>query len=263
MIDNQDPKVQFGRHAAEYATSRTHSRGPSLGMLTEWARPRSTDAVLDIATGAGFAALALAPQAGLVVATDITPEMIGQARQLAASRGLRGVRFAFSAAEHLAFHDESFDIVTCRSAAHHFLDVPAFVADVRRLCKPGGRMLLIDSTSPEDEALSRLMDDWERRRDPSHMHNHSPSEWQALLKRLGFHVLRTAIVRSEMEFGDWARRSGTPAEVAAALRREFETAPPEAAAAFGIKPAGDLLHFSWGSVVIEARKPSRSEQKPL
>ena len=261
MKGSKDPRAQFGRHAAQYATSRSHGGGASLAMLTEWARPRFMDFVLDIATGAGFAAFALAPQAEVVVATDITPEMLAQARQLAESRGLRDVRFAFSSAEHLAFHNDSFDIVTCRAAAHHFVDVPTFLAEAHRVCKEGGRMLLIDTTAPEDEALSCLMNDWERRRDPSHIHNYSPSQWRALLCRQGFKVLRMAMVKTELEFSDWVRRSGTPPEEVAVLRREFETASPKAAAAFAIRLVGDALPFSWDTAVIEARRLSRGAQE--
>lgn len=255
MKGSKDPRVQFGRHAAQYARSVSHKGGASLALLAEWASLRSMDFVLDIATGAGFAAFAMAPQAGLVVATDITSEMLAQARQLAAERGLRNVCFALSAAERISFRNESFDVITCRSAAHHFLDVPRFLAEAHRVCKPGRRLLLIDSIAPEDDVLSRLMNNWERRRDPSHVHNYPSSQWRALLHQQGFAVNRMLVVKTELEFGDWVRRSGMQLEEAATLRREFDAASPAAAAAFAIRRAGDSLLFAWDAAVIEARKP--------
>ncbi len=160
-------------------------------------------------------------------------------------------------AVELPFADGSFDLVMAYAMVKHLDDEPfaRFLAEAHRVCKPGRRLLLIDSIAPEDDALSRLMNNWERRRDPSHVHNYSSSQWRALLHQQGFAVNRMLVVKTELEFGDWVRRSGTQLEEAAALRREFDAASPAAAAAFAIRRAGDSLLFAWDAAVIEARKP--------
>src|ERR1700733_9423816 len=120
---------RFGGFARSYATSRPHAKGGSLTRLVELLRPQPAWTALDIATGAGHVALALAAHVAHVVASDLTPQMLGVARGLAAERGLRNIAFADARAEALPFADGSFDAVTCRIAPHHFEDVRKFVTE--------------------------------------------------------------------------------------------------------------------------------------
>src|SRR5687768_7180718 len=78
---------QFGRFAANYATSAVHVAGPDLAaMLDAWPL-RGDEAVLDAGTGAGHTAFAFAPAVGRVVAVDLTEPMLDQARRLGAEIG--------------------------------------------------------------------------------------------------------------------------------------------------------------------------------
>lgn len=255
---SRNARRQFGRQAAHYAASITQSGGVSLDLVAAWADLRPTDVALDIATGAGFTAFVLAAKARFVLATDVTPEMLSQARHGAEQRGLRNVCFALSAAEQLPCPAAGFDVVTCRMAAHHFADVLRFTAEAYRVCRAGGQVLFVDTVAPEDRRLATLMNEIERRRDPSHVRNYAPSEWQALFEEQGFALDPWALVLTELEFDDWVRRSGTPPQEVAALRPLLETAAPDAAAAFHIRPEGRQLRFAWDTIVLAARKPAAS-----
>ena len=140
---------QFGAAAADYAASAVHASGPSLARLIAMVRPQPGWQVLDVATGAGHTALALAPLVDRVVASDITDEMLAQTAKLAAARQLRNIETAHAEAGELAFAEASFDLVTCRLAAHHFPDPTAFVAAVWRVLKPGGTFALVDNVGPD------------------------------------------------------------------------------------------------------------------
>ena len=111
---------QFGAAAADYAASAVHASGPSLGRLVALVDPQPDWHVLDVATGAGHTALTFAPLVARVVASDITGEMLAEATKLARARGLANVETAHAEAGSLPFPDASFDLVTCRLAAHHF-----------------------------------------------------------------------------------------------------------------------------------------------
>src|SRR5262249_6639698 len=111
---------RFGNFAATYATSRPHAKGNSLLRLAELGAPQARWIALDIATGAGHVALALALRLAHVVASDLTLEMLGVARGLARERGVSNISFAEMRAEALPFGDATFDLVTCRIAPHHF-----------------------------------------------------------------------------------------------------------------------------------------------
>jgi ubiquinone/menaquinone biosynthesis C-methylase UbiE len=98
---------RFGAFATTYATSRSHAKGGSLARLVELLAPQPTWKALDIATGAGHMALALAPHVANVIASDITPQMLAVARKLAAERNIRNISFADARAEALPFPDGS------------------------------------------------------------------------------------------------------------------------------------------------------------
>ncbi|WP_244500261.1 class I SAM-dependent methyltransferase [Methyloceanibacter superfactus] len=127
---------KFGEAAADYAASAVHATGPSLARLVELIETKPTWRVLDIATGAGHTALAFAPQVAKVTASDITPEMLQQARKLAKERGLNNVVAAQAQAGDLPFPDTSYHLVTCRLAAHHFPDPQSFVREARACSSP-------------------------------------------------------------------------------------------------------------------------------
>src|ERR1700691_9992 len=118
-------QTQFGAAAAAYGTSLVHGDASALRRVVELAEPQPKDSALDIATGAGHTALALAPHVARVIAYDLTREMILETRRNAAARGLANVYTQQGPAEKLPFRDASFDIVTVRQAPHHFADVRA------------------------------------------------------------------------------------------------------------------------------------------
>src|SRR6266481_6044978 len=158
---------RFGAFAATYATSRPHAKGGSLPRLVELAAPQSTWIALDVATGAGHVALALAPHLAHVVASDLTPQMLGVARGLARERGILNMSFAEMRAEALPFAASTFDLVSCRIAPHHFDDVGKFVAEAARVLRPGGVFGLVENISPDTsmmegdaDALSAAADEY-------------------------------------------------------------------------------------------------------
>ncbi len=143
---------QFGAHAAAYATSTVHAKGASLARLVDLVRPEKHWRALDIATGAGHTAAAFAPHIAHVIASDITAEMLAEARKLATSKGFANMETATADAQALPFPDAQFDLVTSRIAPHHFPDVGAFVREVHRVLRPGGTFALVDNIAPDAES---------------------------------------------------------------------------------------------------------------
>jgi protein-L-isoaspartate O-methyltransferase len=94
MADNRDlVKRQFGAHADRYVASVHHATGESLDRLVALVAPRPEWRALDVATGGGHTALALAPLVREVVATDLTPKMLKAAEEFLRSRGVTNARF--------------------------------------------------------------------------------------------------------------------------------------------------------------------------
>ncbi|MFQ5960706.1 MAG: class I SAM-dependent methyltransferase [Candidatus Methylomirabilales bacterium] len=245
---------QFGRQASCYAASRPHATGTSLGVMVDWAKPTPADRVLDVATGTGFTAFAFAQGSGEVVATDVTMKMIHETRRLAAEREVRNLRFLQAAAESLPLRDARFDIATCRIAPHHFVSVPAFLREIHRVLRPTGRLVLTDSSSPEESEPYTWHQETESLRDPTHLRNYTPSQWKSMIAEAGFTLEElTTSHRTELVFSDWVRTSGSPPDVVAALRRRFVESSPAVRDAFHIREVDGDFHFSWMLVILLAR----------
>jgi ubiquinone/menaquinone biosynthesis C-methylase UbiE len=253
--------AQFGAAAAAYTTSPVHSDPETLRQVVELAQPCATDRALDIATGAGHTALALAPRVAEVVAYDMTQPMLRETARNAAARGLANVVTQQGIAEAMPFADASFDIVTVRTAPHHFADVRAAIREMARVAKPGARIIIVDSTSPEDPALDRQWNHIEKLRDPSQVRNYTPSEWRSMLADAGLHVtfeeLSFALEKGgPMDFAAWVRRMNTPPAAVEELTRLFRDASPALVEALRIEIAADgAIFFSVPLITLAAVRP--------
>lgn len=243
-------KSQFGRQAPWYAVSGVHQDSEGLAALLRLASPSPEDRALDVATGTGFTALALAPRCRRVVAVDLTREMVAQAQRLQHTRGVPNIAFCLGDAETLPFQNATFDIVTCRVAAHHFPHLRNALGEMARVTRPGGRVILDDTCAPEAPELAELMNTWERRRDPSHVANHPPSRLKTLFEECGLSVDAAHNTVVPLQFTDWVRRAGVPAADVEDLRRSFAEASPAARAAFRIHAEGGDVRFAWDEIVI-------------
>ena len=249
-----DPKravqVQFGRQASWYTISSVHRDSHELAELLRLGAPGPEASVLDVATGTGFTALAFAANCRQVIGVDLTLEMVREARRLAEDRGVSNLILCLGDAEALPFLPDTFEVVTCRKAAHHFSNLPRTLAEMTRVLKRGGKVILDDTCAPEPPGLGAVMNEWERRRDPSHVANHPPSRLRAMLEDSGLRVEAASKTHVPLEFGDWVRRSGIPRADAEALRGSFLGASREARLAFRIRTEGDELHFAWDGIVL-------------
>ena len=142
--------------AAEYARTGLFATGDDLAWLTEAAALTGQERVLDLGTAAGHTALALAPKSALTVGLDPAPAMLRQARRLARERKIDNLELVASFADPVPFPDEVFDLVTCRLAAHHFPDLPGALYEVKRLLRPGGRLIVIDVIAPGRRCARRI-----------------------------------------------------------------------------------------------------------
>ena len=257
---------KFGEAAADYAASAVHAKGESLARLVALVAPKPSWRVLDVATGAGHTALAFAPHVAKVMASDITDQMLAEARKLAAERGLGNVKTARAKAEDLPFPDMSFDLVTCRLAAHHFDNPRAFVAEAFRVLMPGGVLAIVDNISPDEPILPELADgearrqlaraynEYEKLRDPSHGRCLGLAEWTALLGDAGFAVAHSENIDQTIEFGPWTKRMRCAAPTVKRLETMLGAEPLRSY----LRPrdSDKGLVFTLQEAIIVARKPA-------
>jgi SAM-dependent methyltransferase len=211
--------------------------------------------VLDVATGAGHTAFAIAPYVAHVTATDITEEMISVAEELRRARRVDNVTTRLANAESLPFPPGSFQLVTCRLAAHHFPRVDLFMSEAHRVLMPDGLLAVMDNISPEAQNGAQHLDAIERLRDPSHVHTLSLSEWRAAFAAAGFAIQHDEVVEDKaMGCAEWARRMRVTDAVAQELRSRILHAPPALEQFLRPHVAGDDLTFTLPEALILGRK---------
>ncbi|NOU98049.1 methyltransferase domain-containing protein [Paenibacillus sp. LMG 31456] len=256
-IKNQ-VQQQFAKNAGKYVTSIRHAKGEDLSLLVSSSKADTNMDVLDIATGGGHVANALAPLVRRVTAYDLTEEMLKTAAEFIRGNGHSNVDFVKGDAEQLPFVDASFDLVTCRIAAHHFPNIPAFAEGAFRVVKPGGKLLLIDNVGPEDDRFDQFYNEIEKQRDPSHVRAWKKSEWINLLENVGFRIEMIVCFPKPFQFHDWCERSGLPEEETALLQTKMLQASKELQDFFSIRTdeSGGLSSFSGEAVYLQAIRPS-------
>ncbi len=252
-MSGTDARSQFGPVAGRYLTSKAHDQPDEIALVLDRLDPHG-GTVVDVGTGAGHLAYALAPRVDHVVAVDITPEMLEVVRTQAEKRGL-AISTRLAPAEDMGFADGSVDGVATRLAAHHFRDVLAFVADAARSLAPGGWLLVIDTTSPEDDDVAQSVDAFERLRDPSHVWNLKPSEWEALARAHDLTPDWIQTRRKPIDFVDWVERMRVAEHDVDALRAMLDESEGGARDYFEPRVEDGRLWFDLHEVAFEARKP--------
>jgi demethylmenaquinone methyltransferase/2-methoxy-6-polyprenyl-1,4-benzoquinol methylase len=147
-------RAMFDRIAPRYDLM---NRLMSLGLDRRWRRLAAAAAdvslgsrALDVCTGTGDLALELADRVGpggSVVGADFSEPMLQRAREKAVAHGARVV-FARADALDLPFTDDSFDAATVAFGARNWADLARGLAEMTRVVRPGGRVVVLDITTP-------------------------------------------------------------------------------------------------------------------
>jgi SAM-dependent methyltransferase len=183
--------VDWSARAQAYVDSDAHREGADLDRVVAWAAGART--ALDVATGGGHVARRMR-EAGLEVVTcDPAPGMRAD---------------VICRAESLPFADRAFDVVTCRTAAHHFADPAEAVREMARVSRD--RVLIVDTVFMGDD-----VEEAEALRDPSHVRNYTEPEWRALLDVAGLTVREVQLFVHSFEFEAWLARTGCAGDEAA------------------------------------------------
>src|SRR5262249_19773683 len=198
-----------------------------------------------------------------VIASDITDEMLFETAKLAAKRGLTNVETAYTDATKLPFPEYSFDLVTCRLAAHHFPDPASFVSEPRPALKQGAIFALADTISHDASILGGVTREeadptvadynlYEKLRDPSHSYCLSIPEWSALLQKTGFVDIRAERMDQDIAFKPWTERMRCDPATVARLKSMLDA--PRLRSYLRPRMVGEDFVFTLQEAIIVARK---------
>ena len=246
---------QFERHSANYGKSHILANTADVALALADIEVLPDSWALDVATGGGHTAIYLASRGFTVTASDISPAMLDSAERLAAERGL-SIKTRLHEAETLPYSPASYDLVTCRVAAHHFSNRESFLAEVARVLKPGGYFLLIDGSIPDGEPVAeQWIHKLEKMRDPSHGRFLSPGAWQELCRRNQLSVVRCETTPFKQPDLNWYfDTAGTTAENRKRVLELIHAAPQSARRVFRIGEEDGKIVWWWTRLSLLARK---------
>jgi SAM-dependent methyltransferase len=251
MTDHRERILdQFTRQATPFATAPAIRDQAALRLVVEFSGASPQDTVLDVACGPGLLVCAFARVVRHATGIDLTPAMLERARALQAEQGLSNVTWRQGDVLPLPWPAAAFTIVSARFAFHHFLDPRAVLAEMKRVCAPRGRVMVVDSAP--DPAQADAFNRMERLRDPSHVRAMPPSELTGLFAAVGLPAPRTTSYRLEGELEGLLARSFPRPGDDEEIRRLFRASLADDALGIATRLVDDRIHYGFPVAVLVA-----------
>ncbi len=229
---------QFGSQAEMYLTSSVHAFGKEFSEVENLVQQFDNPCVLDLGSGAGHISFYTAPFAQQVTAYDLSDDMLKTVADSAKQKNLNNITTVKGIAESLPFADDHFDVVISRFSAHHWQDVPLALYEMRRVCKPSGKVMIIDIMAPANPLCDTFLQTVEMLRDNSHVRDYSSNEWQQMFDQAGFNVNQTQTHKLKLEFNSWIARMRTPKLYVTAIRELQQNIGQEVKSYYDIQANG-------------------------
>jgi len=221
-------RERFGKTADRIAALQDARAAELEAKVVRFVAPGGEELALDSGSGAGALAFALAPHVREVVAVDLVPELLEEGRK----RGERfpNVSFVEGDATKLPLEDGSFDLTGSLRTLHHIARPELAVAELARLTRPGGRVLVVDQIAPVDPVAAAELNAFERARDPSHARALADIDLRHLFEANELVLLQAEYEQEPRELGPYLDLAGCEGE---ARERVEALAPPNYTAELG------------------------------
>lgn len=243
---------QFTRQAVSFASAAPIRNEEMLNLIVRASEAGPEDTVLDVACGPGLLACAFARVARHATGIDLTPAMLEQARKLEQERGLKNVSWQQGDVTSLPWPDGHFSIVSSRFVFHHLERPLAVLREMKRVCRPGGRVVVADMAPPAEKAAA--LNAAERLRDPSHVRALPEEELCALFAECGLGQPRVSHTRLESELEELLSRSYPDPGDAGRLRKIFADSIPDDALGLNTRWENGKIYYGFPVAVLVGKK---------
>lgn len=223
-------REEFTRQSVSFGTSAAMTSVQTLGALIELVPEDAGARWIDAACGPGVISRAIAGRVGSVSGIDLTPAMVEEAGRRAREEGVGNVSFAVGDATSLDFADATFDGAITRLSLHHVPVPGRIVAEMARVVRPGGAVVVSDIVADRDRDASAWREEIERLRDPSHWACLTEERLAEMGAAAGLRVEREEIVPVDIDFDEWLERGSGGRAAAALIERLLEEHPAGAEA---------------------------------
>ena len=243
---------QFTRQAVPFAAAAAIRTEEALNRIVQWAGTGPDDTVLDVACGPGLLACAFARVAKHATGIDMTPAMLEQARKTQQEQGLKNVSWLPGNVYSLPFPPAQFSIASSRFVFHHLEDPLAALKEMKRVCKPSGRIVVADMAP--HPAKADALNAAERLRDPSHVRALPVDELRGLFTQAGLGTPQVTSYRMEGELEDLLSRSFPNEGDAERLRRMYADSIASDSLDLNTRQENGKIYYSLPVAVLVAQK---------
>jgi ubiquinone/menaquinone biosynthesis C-methylase UbiE len=191
-------------NAERRAELQARRAGELAAFLEELLPLEGDERVLDVGAGTGAFAFALAPRVREVLAVEQQEELVERARRDAPPN----VELVVGDGEHLALDSFSFDVAASVRTLHHTPRPELLVAELVRVTRPGGTILVADQLAPVDPLEAGELNSFERARDPSTTRVLSDGDLRALFDSNSLVLRRERIVREPRDLDEYLDLAG-------------------------------------------------------
>lgn len=198
----------FAAQAGSFNAAEVANADEILEAIVALADPRPDQHWLETACGPGIVARRLARHVHSVEGLDMTPAMIDLARGEAAAAGLDNVAFDIGDATRIERPDDSYDGAVTRFSVHHMPVPERMFAEMSRVVRPGGRIVVVDHLADRDPDALIWSQQIERLRDPSHWTSLTREGFHTLGERAGLSLADEKTIAYRLDFEDWLERGG-------------------------------------------------------
>jgi ubiquinone/menaquinone biosynthesis C-methylase UbiE len=184
-----------------------------------------------------------------VVGIDATPEFIRRANER--TYHLPNTSFIQGDASALPYEMDSFDVTACRAAFHHFPQPEDVVAEMVRVTRPGGKIVIADIVTAKDNAQADYHNVIEKLCDPTHTRALKISEFQSLMaaQRVKIETLIQGSQQYDLE--EWISHGNPPSSIQADIRDMMEKAHDSSVCEYlKVKRVSDRWHFSHDTALM-------------
>jgi ubiquinone/menaquinone biosynthesis C-methylase UbiE len=253
-MSSHDSRIldQFTRQAAPFAAAGAIRNQEALDRIVQWAGTGPEDTVLDVACGPGLLACAFARVAKHATGMDMTPAMLEQARKTQQEQGLKNVSWEQGDVYSLPFPDAHFSIVSSRFVFHHLQDPLSALKEMKRVCNPGGKIVVADMAPQPAKAAA--LNAAELLRDPSHVRSMPEDELRGLFEQANLATPQINRYRMEGELEDLLSRSFPNEGDADRVRRIYAESIPNDALDLNTRLADGKIFYSLPVAVLVAQK---------
>jgi ubiquinone/menaquinone biosynthesis C-methylase UbiE len=206
MADAEILRERFAATASQLAEHEEARRAELSARVRGFVEPRGDERVLDAGTGTGALAFAIAPHVAEVVGVDLVPELLAEARARAAD--FPTVTFVEGDVTRLPSDLGDFDVAASVRTLHHIRRPELVIAELTRVTRPEGRILVVDQVAPIDPLAALEFNRFERARDPTHERTLADPDFRHLFEANGLRLLRSEFVTESRQLDRYLDLAG-------------------------------------------------------